>query len=394
MKYVRRDGLLLYKHPNGDVNLIPYGQNVADHQTGVSLNEPGVLMWELLKAPQDLDSLTAALAAEYEAEADEISELRRDVQEFLDMLNCHGLVCSAEQTMRPESPLRCSLAIGGLRIALHGPDGVCPPEFRAFVAEDADTPGDMTVDVVCHPCFDLHGGEILMRNESLTVFFDRQVYTLLFPEFKQLTEAIVSRDARCVRLHLMSVPDDEGRTEILHALRHIYLLRARLNGLFAIHSVSLLYRGRVWLFSGHSGMGKSTHTRMWNEMLGTPIINGDLNLLSIDDQHGPIVHGIPWCGTSGISTTGSWPLGGIVLLGRAPFDHTEPLSPSQRHLQATQRMISPVWTEEMLRGNLAFMLRVTDSVPVYKLLCTKQHSAVETIKREIDAYCDLKGFDQ
>ena len=33
------------------------------------------------------------------------------------------------------------------------------------------------------------------------------------------------------------------------------------------------------IFSGHSGMGKSTHTNLWKEQFGTEIINGDLNLI-------------------------------------------------------------------------------------------------------------------
>ena len=89
-------------------------------------------------------------------------------------------------------------------------------------------------------------------------------------------------------------------------------------------------------FSGHSGMGKSTHTNLWKEQFGTKIINGDLNLIgwsngeqanigqSVDkpgSKGHPIVYGMPWCGTSGIASTKSYPLGGIVLLGRSDNDH-------------------------------------------------------------------------
>lgn len=100
-------------------------------------------------------------------------------------------------------------------------------------------------------------------------------------------------------------------------------------GLFAIHSASILYREKgMAFFPGHSGMGKSTHTGLWHQLLGTPFLNGDLNLLGIHENR-IMVYGIPWCGTSGIYTIKTYELGGIVLLGRDPArDYLEELSPS------------------------------------------------------------------
>ena len=65
-----------------------------------------------------------------------------------------------------------------------------------------------------------------------------------------------------------------------------------------------------------------THTNLWKEQFGTKIINGDLNLIgwsngeqtnigqSVDkpgSKGHPIVYGMPWCGTSGIASTKSYP---------------------------------------------------------------------------------------
>ena len=45
----------------------------------------------------------------------------------------------------------------------------------------------------------------------------------------------------------------------------------------------------------------------------------------------PIVYGMPWCGTSGVASTKSYPLGGIVLLGRSDNDHFESLTNDQKN---------------------------------------------------------------
>lgn len=187
--------------------------------------------------------------------------------------------------------------------------------------------------------------------------------------------------------------------ELFHAIRHFFLFFAQRQGFFAIHSASILYRDQVWIFSGHSGMGKSTHTNLWKEQFGTEIINGDLNLIGWNigkqDSSGqnvnklgskghPIVYGMPWCGTSGIASTKSYPLGGIVLLGRSDNDHFELLTNDQKIVRVMQRMISPVWKEEMLNQNLTCAEKLAKQIPIFYFLCTKEPSAAGRMKDAID----------
>lgn len=40
---------------------------------------------------------------------------------------------------------------------------------------------------------------------------------------------------------------------LFHAIRLFFLFIAQKKGLFAIHSASILYHDKAWLFSGHSG---------------------------------------------------------------------------------------------------------------------------------------------
>lgn len=122
---------------------------------------------------------------------------------------------------------------------------------------------------------------------------------------------------------------------------------------------------------------------MWHEQLGVPYLNGDLNLIGRKDGK-MVVCGIPWCGTSEIYTTGDYELGGIVLLGRDTKDRVEPLTMYEKIMRVMQRMISPVWKEELLEKNLEIAKEIAKEVPVLHLFCTKEISAVETVKEEID----------
>ena len=131
-------------------------------------------------------------------------------------------------------------------------------------------------------------------------------------------------------------------------------------------------------------MGKSTHTNLWKELLDTPIINGDLNLLSITDGQ-PVVHGIPWCGTSGIYDTKTYPLGGIILLNQAKENVIEELSADQKLLLLSQRLISPTWTQKQLETNLNLIEKLIASIAVCKLHCTKEKEVLEVIKPWVDS---------
>ena len=209
------------------------------------------------------------------------------------------------------------------------------------------------------------------------------MYRMLFPEMANIFEARMAKDGHYVRLYCRKPVHQTENEHIFHAIRFFFLYLAGMHGLFALHSASILYKEKAWLFSGHSGMGKSTHTALWHDLIGTPYLNGDLNLIGIKDGHYQVC-GIPWCGTSGIFTTKTYPLGGIILLGRASDDHLETLDDTLKTLRVMQRLISPSWTAEGLERNLDFAAELSREIPIFHLCCTKNPSAVDVIKAAID----------
>ena len=453
--WIKRQKGYCLKEIAGVHYLLPYGQKVADQRKGIVLNETGVFLWNELKTSMTDDALAEKLFHHYSADGeaanetqDEIQDqtqdqtqdkiqnqiqdqIRQDVKQFVQELLSLGILqeclrpCCAEDAedvtcvYPTKEPFVECLEIAGMRIALYGSRELISSQFDAFLKDCSSAQGkskselqtesqikmqikmpvQMQIEILQRTTSFHPNGKTLIRNEELVVCENEQGYIILFPSMNQIREAHMTCDGRFAQIYVKGLDKEKTKEELFHAIRHFFLFFAQRQGFFAIHSASILYQDQVWLFSGHSGMGKSTHTNLWKEQFGTKIINGDLNLIgwsngeqtnigqSVDklgSKGHPIVYGMPWCGTSGIASTKSYPLGGIVLLGRSDNDHFESLMNDQKIVRVMQRMISPVWTEDMLEANLKCAAKLAKEVPIYYLLCTKEPSATYVMKARID----------
>ena len=397
----RQEGYALRKIKEKNY-LMPYGQKIADQRKGMVLNETGSFLWNFLEQPKEREEILEAVIQYYEIKEKERGEIEKQIGAFINQLLTLGVL---NEDLKPlQEPFWGAMEIGMLRVGLYGREEFFSEKFKPFlknnsfeniVGESASIHkqvSEQRVEVLYGiPPF-YSNGKILLKNKELEVFDLAGIYELYFPTMKNIQKVYVTKDTGYARIYcnLEAERADETEKEIyrenlFHVIRHIFLLYAQKNGYYALHSASILYRGQAWLFSGHSGMGKSTHTALWHEYVDTPYLNGDLNLIGKNETgEGYCIYGIPWCGTSGLCTTETIDLGGIVLLGRDVEDHVEELSPFEQVLRVTQRMISPAWTEQMATGNLEFVEQMAEKAWITQLFCTKNPSAVEVIQKWID----------
>lgn len=369
--------------------LLPYGQQIADQKKGFVLNDTSVFLWNALQHNEGASprQLTDLLVRTYQLDETLFPELLNDVKDFLVQLTGLGMI--TEDLHLISSQPSASMIIAGIPIKLYGPEELFSECFKPFYKDFSDN-AEQNIELVTAPPASRYYEQILLQNSEMTIFENSDRYIVLFPQMKNIYEAHMLKDGSYIRIYCNPLATDLNIENLFHAIRLFFLFLAQKNGLFAIHSASILYQKKAWLFSGHSGMGKSTHTALWHELWDIPYLNGDLNLLGLQDDH-IIVYGIPWCGTSRIFTTRQYELGGIVLLGRdTQTDHLEELLPSEKILRVMQRMISPAWKELQLSQNLSFAEKIAEHVPVLHFLCTKNPSAAHTMKAAIDQLEDLQ----
>lgn len=381
---MRRNDRYVLKVLSGVPYLLPYGQTQADHRRGSRLNETGAFLWKLLEQERDREELIAACSEYYAANEKELPALAADIDQFLKDLSARGYLTDNAISPSPKSTSEKQIRAGNLTLKLIGALDAFSEHFDKFLCDDTKAP-DQTI--ILHPYSpSLHiNGELLLRSHELAILDARTQYILLFPRKVYIEEIHLSKDATMAHVYCHSPYTDDFREELFHAIRFAFLYLAQRHHMAVLHSASFLYQDKAWLFSAPSGTGKSTHTNLWHELLQVPLLNGDLNVLALEDGQ-PVIHGLPWCGTSGISDPASYPLGGIILLKQAPENRVEELSPDTKRLSVLQRLISPTWTSQMLNANLNFVDELADKIYIARLHCTKDFSAVKVMKAGIDCY--------
>ena len=364
--------------------VLPFGQQIADQRKGTILNETSSFLWNLIQHNEgaDLELLTEMLARRYNLGEEDFPMLREDILDFLQQMQSMGML-TRPLRLQSKTPSLC-IMIAGLHIHFHGPSKLFSRYFKDFCEAEATQNADQEIEFFTTPPTSKSYGKVLLRNSDMTIFENSDCYVVLFPQMPNIYQVSMSLDGSYVRFYCTPEVSDTAQENIFHAIRLFFLFVAQKHGKFAIHSASIFYKEKAWLFSGHSGMGKSTHTGLWHDLLQTPYLNGDLNLLGMEGDK-IIVYGIPWCGTSELYTTADYELGGIVLLDRDPEkDFLQDLTPSEKIIRVMQRMISPSWKERFFSMNLEFAEEIADRVPVLHLFCTRNPSAVYTVQKEID----------
>ena len=143
-----------------------------------------------------------------------------------------------------------------------------------------------------------------------------------------------------------------------------------------LHASAVALDGKGYLFSGPSGMGKSTHTRLWQKVFGSSaqVFNDDKPALRrLDDRW--YAYGTPWCGKDGININMTVPLGGICFLKRGESNAIRRLS-SPEALAAILTQTTHRFSKE---ENLDVLLRTLDDlireIPVWELTCRPDEDA-------------------
>ena len=148
------------------------------------------------------------------------------------------------------------------------------------------------------------------------------------------------------------------------------------NGII-FHSSAIMVDGKAYLFTAPSGTGKSTHTRLWRELLGDKavMVNDDKPIIRyIDGKF--YVYGTPWNGKHHLDTNCRAEIKAICKIEQAKENRIAPLSTAEMLLTIFNQTIRPEDSAQMDRL-LTLIDKLLTEVELYKLGCTISKEAAE-----------------
>lgn len=214
-------------------------------------------------------------------------------------------------------------------------------------------------------------------------------YDCTYPLLKERSEKykILSRSENAVKLTLTeefynkmhaSFPQAELGVAEYMGMGNLFYKELLRHGGMMLHASAVALNGEAYLFSGPSGVGKSTHTALWQEHFGKEnavIINDDKPAVrKIGETY--YAFGTPFSGKFDLSRNQGFPIKGICFLNRAENCSVQCLIIEQALTPLFEQTIRPSEVEKM-----ELLCDVADdllkSVPFYLLKCNQSIKVVE-----------------
>ena len=155
------------------------------------------------------------------------------------------------------------------------------------------------------------------------------------------------------------------------------------NQVLHFHSSFIIYKSQAVLFTGPSGIGKTTQAELWEKYRKALIVNGDVSL--IRKREGKYrAYGCPLHGSSPYCENMDAPLLAIIVLEQAAKNKFSRLKPYDAVCACVPEIYRPpnmdFEMEEILWKSINDLL---SEIPVYKLCCRPDEDAVQLVEQAL-----------
>ena len=141
-------------------------------------------------------------------------------------------------------------------------------------------------------------------------------------------------------------------------------------GSILFHGSAICVDGRTYIFTAPSGTGKSTHSRLWRELLkdhDVVMINDDKPFLKVEEGH-VTACGSPWKGKEGLGCNMSAPVEAICSISQGTQNVIKEATPDEMYPIFYEQSLRP-FDKEGTENYLHILDVLTRSVRLYKLEC-------------------------
>lgn len=142
-----------------------------------------------------------------------------------------------------------------------------------------------------------------------------------------------------------------------------------------LHGSAIAVDGRGYLFTAKSGTGKSTHTRLWREVLTdrAQMVNDDKPFITLDNAQ-ILLCGSPWSGKHGLHSNISVPLAGICILERGSKNCIVPIQAEDALPMLLHQGYDPT-NGDPHSPYAALISHLAEKTPLWRMACNKEPEA-------------------
>ena len=169
-----------------------------------------------------------------------------------------------------------------------------------------------------------------------------------------------------------------ARFAIDNAAMLIYAFSTASLGTLMFHSSVTVLDGAGYMFLGHSGTGKSTHSRQWKAAFPqAELLNDDNPVVRVLPDNTVRVYGSPWSGKTPCYKSADVPVKALVQLAQAPENKIEKLRMTQAYPYILASVSGLKVLPEMMDELYSSIARLLELTPVYKLECLPNPEAAQ-----------------
>lgn len=204
------------------------------------------------------------------------------------------------------------------------------------------------------------------------------------PSSKASASMEINRDFSVFRISLSPQPSFSLPAQMLmNALMVCYSFATSRQSTLILHSSTIVYRGRAYMFLGGSGVGKSTHSQLWlRSFEGCELLNDDNPIVRLENS-GLRAYGSPWSGKTPCYKQLNAPVGAMVELCQAEENEICPLYGAEAYASILSNCNTVRCNERAYNAILETAAKLVERVPFYRLKNRPDADAAELCRDTI-----------
>lgn len=280
--------------------------------------------------------------------------------------------------MNNELKYNYAFSIAGINIVLHMPyEIIINDSFKSFVSSEEEN----AVHVYFREdeSIKFTGGNLITTKIPFRLYEDERGFYRIFHDHKLLKDKpyAVGRILSDTREEIYFLPEDrEFFSESHNVFSHIafeeLLLR---HEAMILHAAFINTEYGGILFSGPSGVGKSTQADLWCRYREAEQINGDRPILRKEGEQWK-AFGSPYAGSSQCWENKDTVLRGIVMIEQGTECSIYKLEKAEAFRKLYEGMIINTWNSAYVKKIVELIEALVMEVPVYHMICTKEQDSV------------------